>query len=57
MWFAYCWETDVFSMDPPRDYKSSTEQNEVSRITRMRMERVLGSRGRRVQLKIDCELL
>jgi hypothetical protein len=33
MWFAYthCWATDVFSMDPPRDYVSSpvVDQNSV----------------------------
>jgi hypothetical protein len=40
-------------MDPPRDYISSTEQNQI----RMRMERVLGSQGRSVRLKIDSELL
>jgi hypothetical protein len=30
MWFAYihCWATDMFSMDPPRDYVSSTEQTQ-----------------------------
>jgi hypothetical protein len=29
MWFAYihCWATHVFSMGPPRDYISGTEQN------------------------------
>jgi hypothetical protein len=56
MWFAYihCWATDVFSMGPPRDYISSTEWNELSRT---RMGRVLGSQGRRVRLKIDCEFL
>jgi hypothetical protein len=42
---------------PPRDYISGTEQNQTSRKTRRRMQRVLGSHGRRVQLKTDCELL
>jgi hypothetical protein len=48
MWFAYihCWATDIFSMDPPRDYVSGTELNQI-RMKRMRMrtrmERVLGS--------------
>jgi hypothetical protein len=55
MWFAYihCWAMDMFSVDPSREYISSTEENQV----RTRMERVLGNQGRRVQLKIDCELL
>jgi hypothetical protein len=55
MWFAYihCWATDVFSMDPPRDYISGTEQ--IQRRTRM--ERVLGRQGRRVRLKIGYEFL
>jgi hypothetical protein len=59
MSFVYilCCEMDMFSMDPPRDYVSSTEQNQMSRTTRTKMGRVLGSRGRRVHLKIDCELL
>jgi hypothetical protein len=59
MWFAYihCCETHVFSTGPPRDYISGTEQTQMSRRTRTRMERLLGSEGRRVQLKIDCELL
>jgi hypothetical protein len=52
MWLAYCWATDVFFMDPTRDHISCTEQKQVSRRTRMRMERVLGSQGRRIQLKI-----
>jgi hypothetical protein len=32
MWFAYihCWTTDVFPMDPPRDYVSSTEPNQIT---------------------------
>jgi hypothetical protein len=46
-------EETLFSMDPPRGYISSTEQNQI----RTRMNRVLGSQGRRVRLKIDCELL
>jgi hypothetical protein len=31
MWFAYihCWATDVFSMDPPRNYVSGTEPNQI----------------------------
>jgi hypothetical protein len=31
MWFAYihCWATNMFSMDPPRDYISGTEQNQI----------------------------
>jgi hypothetical protein len=31
MLFAYihCWETDVFSMDPPQDYISGTEPNQI----------------------------
>jgi hypothetical protein len=41
-------------MCPPRDYISSTEQNQIK--TRMRMERVLGSQGKSVRLKIDSEL-
>jgi hypothetical protein len=59
MWIAYihCWATEVSSMGPPRDYISGTEQNQVSGRTRTRTERVLGSQGRRVRLKIDCELL
>jgi hypothetical protein len=59
MWFAYihCWATDVFSVSPPRDYISGTGPNQVSRRTRKRMERALGSQGRRVRLKIECELL
>jgi hypothetical protein len=30
MWFAYirCWETDVFFLDPPRDYISSPVVNQ-----------------------------
>jgi hypothetical protein len=36
--------------------RSTKEYNGVSRKTRMRMERVLGSQGRRVRLKIGCEL-
>jgi hypothetical protein len=47
----------MFSMGPPRDYISGTEQNQVSRTTGSRMERVLSGQGRRVRLKIDCELL
>jgi hypothetical protein len=43
MWFTYCWSTDVFSINPPRDYISGTEQNQISRRMRTRMERVLGS--------------
>jgi hypothetical protein len=57
VWFTYCWATDVFSMGPPRDYISGTEQNQMSRRTRTRMERVLFGQGGRVRLKIDCELL
>jgi hypothetical protein len=54
------WATDMFSMVPPRGYISGTEPNQIRmRVERMRtrMERVLGSQGRRVRLKIDCELL
>jgi hypothetical protein len=31
MWFAYiqCGATDVFSMDPPQDYKSGKEPNQI----------------------------
>jgi hypothetical protein len=50
-------EEEVFSLDPPRDYICGTEQNPVSRRKRTRMERVLGSQGRRIRLKIDCVLL
>jgi hypothetical protein len=55
MWFVYihCRAMDVFSLRLPRDYISSKEQNNM----RMRMGRVLGSQGRRVMLKTDCELL
>jgi hypothetical protein len=61
VWFAHihCWSKDVFSMSPPRDYISSPviNQKSVGELReRMRMERVLGSQGRRVRLKIDCEL-
>jgi hypothetical protein len=45
-------EEVMFSMVPPRNYISSTEQNQI----RIRMERVLGSQGRRVRLKIYCQL-
>jgi hypothetical protein len=37
--------------------QSTTKYNGVSRRTRRRTERVLGSQGRRVRLKIDCEFL
>jgi hypothetical protein len=32
MWFAciHYWATDVFSMDPPRDYINNTEQNQIT---------------------------
>jgi hypothetical protein len=43
------------SMGPPQDYISSGEQNQIRE--RIRTERVLGSPGRRVRLKIYCELL
>jgi hypothetical protein len=46
-------EEEVFSMDPPRDYRSSTEPNQI----RGRMGRVLGSQRRKIRLKIYCELL
>jgi hypothetical protein len=38
MWFVYihCWTTDVFSMDPPRDYISSPVVNHKSVIERER---------------------
>jgi hypothetical protein len=44
------WATDMFSVDPPRDYISNTEEIQMS----TRMEQVLGIQGRRVRLKIDC---
>jgi hypothetical protein len=47
----------VFSMDPPLDYMSSPVVREKSVRTRTRMERDLGSQGRSVRLKIDCEFL
>jgi hypothetical protein len=45
----------MFYMDPPRDYThiSSTKQDQI----RVRMERVLGSQGRRFRLMIYYELL
>jgi hypothetical protein len=61
IWSAYvhCWATYVFSKGPPRDYISSPVVNQKSVVEReiTRMGRVLGSQGRRVPLKIDCELL
>jgi hypothetical protein len=38
MWFAYIhyWATDVFSMDPPRDYISSPVVNQKSVAERER---------------------
>jgi hypothetical protein len=61
MWFVYiqCWAMDVFSMDLPRDYISSPVINQKSVVDReqTRMKRVFGSPGRRVQLKIYCEVL
>jgi hypothetical protein len=42
-------------MVPPRDCINGTEQNQIR--TRTRMERVLGSQGTRIRLKIDCEFL
>jgi hypothetical protein len=53
----------VFSVCPPRDYINDTEPNQFRMIMGMRMrmrtrkERGLGGKGRRVWLKIDCELL
>jgi hypothetical protein len=44
-------EEELFSKGPPRDYISSTEQNQI----RTRMEVVPGTQGRRVRLKIDCD--
>jgi hypothetical protein len=41
----------------PRRYKSQRSSVGESRRTRMRMKRVLGSQGRRVRLKTDCEFL
>jgi hypothetical protein len=59
MWLAYNhgWAKDVFSTDPPHDYITGTKQNQMSRTTRTIMEPLLGSQGRRVRLKIDCELM
>jgi hypothetical protein len=37
------------------EYKWSSRKSEVSRRKRTRMERVLGSQGRTVRLKIDCD--
>jgi hypothetical protein len=39
MWFAYihCWATDVFSMDPLRDYLSSPVVNQKSVVERERV--------------------
>jgi hypothetical protein len=56
MWFAYihCWPRDMLSMGPPQDYISSPVVNQKARI---RMEQVLGSQGKRVRLKIECQLL
>jgi hypothetical protein len=48
-----CGSHKMFSLIPPRDYISDTEQNQISRRTRMRMERVLGGQGRMVWLKIN----
>jgi hypothetical protein len=38
VWFAYihCWATDVFSMDPPRDYIGSPVVNQKSVVERER---------------------
>jgi hypothetical protein len=38
MWFAciHCWTTDVFSMDPPRDYISSSVVNQKTVVQRER---------------------
>jgi hypothetical protein len=58
--FATIEEVVFYSyMGPSRDYISSpvVNQKSVSRRTRKRMERVLRSQGRRVRLKIDCDLL
>jgi hypothetical protein len=51
--YIHCWAMDVFSMGPRRDYINGTEEYQI--ITRMK--RVLGSKGRRVRLNIECELL
>jgi hypothetical protein len=36
MWFAdiHCWATDIFPMDPPRDYISSPVVNQKSVVER-----------------------
>jgi hypothetical protein len=46
------WATDVFSMDPLRDYTSSTGKNQIRKKERTRMVFVLCSQGRRAQLRI-----
>jgi hypothetical protein len=58
MWFSYihCWITDVFSTGPPRDYISGTKPNQ-GRGGGEETQRVLGSQGRRIRVKIDCYLL
>jgi hypothetical protein len=59
VWFAYihCWATDVFSMGLLRDYICGIKLNQIRMRMRTRMERALGSQGRRVRLKIviDCD--
>lgn len=59
MYFSYInfRETDVFSMCPPRDYISGTEQNPGSCRTRTKMELFLGGQGTRIRLKTDCVIL
>jgi hypothetical protein len=44
-------------MGPLQDCISGTEPIQISCRTRMRMERVIGGKGRMVWIKIDCELL
>jgi hypothetical protein len=43
MWFAciHCWETDMFSMDPPRDYISRPVVNQKSNTSTVTL-RVVG---------------
>jgi hypothetical protein len=50
MWFAYihCWATDVFSMDPSRDYVSSTGQTLIR-------ENENGARPRQLRKKGSAE--
>jgi hypothetical protein len=45
MCFAYihCWATDVFSMAPPRDYVSGTEQNQITRRASLRQSFIMSN--------------